>query len=611
MADDVRCFAHNFSAHDVFYMRNLVGRILYILFLLHCAPVCSVSAQSLTIGAISFQPKSITAEIWHVLTQTLEKHLSGAVVVFSLSVLIICILLIYLIISRQQLSSSEQRFKALHNASFGGITIHDKGLILDCNKGLSQITGYEVEELIGMDGLLLIAPGSRKEVMDNIVSGTEKAYEVYGLRKNGEEFPVRLEARNIPYKGRQVRVVEFRDITEEKEHEKEREVLEERLRQAQKMEAIGTLAGGVAHDFNNMLGGILGAAELLAGCLSEDSKAQKYQKIIVQAARRATSLTEQLLAFSRTSPKTSTPVDLHDVIRQTVVLVKNTVDKRISVQTFFSAEESTVIGDPSLLQSMFLNLCINSAHAMPEGGSIEIRTRVVESNEVDGTLYGTEDTRIEPGKYIAAEVRDTGQGIAPEHLSKIFDPFFTTKKQGRGTGLGLASVYGTVQQHNGVINVSSEIGVGTVFHLLFPLCGAEKVELAPTDGIIQGKGCVLIVDDEDVMRATAEAILEELGYQVVSVENGRQALEVFEKERTKIDLVILDMVMPVMNGRDCFKELLKLDPEVTAVLSSGFTREEDLKDMLDAGLKGFIRKPYSKAGLSRIVSEALGKETTA
>lgn len=505
----------------------------------------------------------------------------------------------------ESLRESEARFKVLHNASFGGIAIHDKGIILDCNKGLAEISGYGIDELIGMDGLLLIVESKRQKVLDNILRGYEKQYEVRGLRKNGDEYPLLLEARNIPYQGRMVRVTEFRDLSDRKKIEAEREILQEQLRQAQKMEAIGTLAGGIAHDFNNMLGGILGAAEMIALYLPGDTKVGKYQAMIVQSAKRAANLTEQLLAFARTSPKLSTAVDLHTVIDETLVLVRNTVDKRVLVETALRAEERMVVGDPSLLQSMFLNLCINGTQAMQEGGTLTLLTRKVELDEKTCADSGFE---LSPGCFIEIVVKDSGEGIAQEHLARIFDPFFTTKKQGRGTGLGLASVYGTIQQHNGAISVTSEVDSGTTFTLLLPLSGVEPTNLQAAFPAIQGAGRILVVDDEEVMRITALEILEDLGYVVITAENGWEALQVFEKEGENLDLVLLDMIMPKMNGKDCFQAMRKMIPAVKVILSSGFLREEDLKALMDDGLKGFIRKPYTRSALSRVIHDVLQKE---
>jgi len=212
---------------------------------------------------------------------------------------------------------------------------------------------------------------------------------------------------------------------------------------------------------------------------------------------------------------------------------------------------------------------------------------------------------LHPGQYIETEVRDNGCGIAREHLGRIFEPFFTTKEKGKGTGLGLSSVYGTVQQHGGSISVYSEKGIGSTFQMLLPLSENAEIRETPEDEIRRGSGRILVVDDEEIMRSTAKAILETLGYEVTLAENGQVALDLFRQEKGRIDLILLDMIMPVMNGRECFEKVKKHNPQVKVILSSGFSTEGDLEEMKKMGLKGFIRKPYLTARLSQLVHEAL------
>ncbi len=380
--------------------------------------------------------------------------------------------------------------------------------------------------------------------------------------------------------------------------------LESQLQQTQKMEAIGILAGGIAHDFNNMLGGIMGAAELLGYHLPNDAKAKQLHQTILDSTTRAADLTKQLLAFSRQSVKATTTVNLHGVIQEIVALTKRTLNKQIIIEANLRAKTSCVMGDPSLLHNALLNLCINASQAMPEGGILRLNTQ---NTWVDED-YGTSSFKLQPGQYIEVEVQDNGCGIAQEHLGYIFEPFFTTKEQGKGTGLGLSSVYGTVQQHSGAINVYSELGKGTSFLILLPICeDAEKVLTNFVD-IKKGSGCILVVDDEVIMRSTAKAILESLGYEVLMAEDGEKALEIYKREKGRIDLVLLDMIMPVMNGKVCFKKLRKYDPQARVMLSSGFSTEDDLQEMRRSGLKGFIRKPYLISTLSRSIFEALQEE---
>lgn len=390
-------------------------------------------------------------------------------------------------------------------------------------------------------------------------------------------------------------VIRIDDVTREQQ-------LEEQLNHSRKLEAVGTLAGGIAHDFNNMLGGILGATELLAFHLPDNPKAKKLHQTILDATTRAADLTSKLLTFSRHNPQASTIVDVHEIINDTVVLLENTIDRRIILEIDLGADASAIVGDTSQLQNIFLNLGINASQSMPDGGTLSICTQ---KSEIDASYCNTSTFDVRPGCYLDIEVRDTGCGIPQEYQSKIFDPFFTTKSQGLGTGLGLAAVYGSVQQHKGAIQVNSEPDLGTTFRILLPLTDGDITPETTLQPLIKGKGRILVVDDEQVMRVTAQAILEELGYEVVLAENGQQAVTIFKEEKGTFDLIVLDMVMPVMNGRDCFLLLKEQDANVRVILSSGFAREEDIKEMKHNGLKGFIRKPYRRANFSQIVHEAL------
>lgn len=420
------------------------------------------------------------------------------------------------------------------------------------------------------------------------------------IARNGKELKIADSGAPIcDSSGGQIGVVlVFRDVTEE-------QAMQEQLRQSQKMEAVGLLAGGVAHDFNNMLGGIIGAAELLGTRLPDDPKMKKFLRMITDSAERAADLTSNLLSFARKQPISSTPIDAHVALRNTLSLLKNTLDRRVEIVADLAAAASVVVGDLSQLQNAFLNLAINASQAMPEGGTLSVVTRDI---ALDKTYCEMSRFDLDPGLYLEIEFQDSGCGIERGNLGKIFDPFFTTKASGKGTGLGLASVLGTVQQHKGAINVYTEVGKGTAFHILLPLVEKEALQLNATAELVPGKGCILVVDDEAVMRATAGAILENLGYEILSAEDGRSGLALFRQRWQEIDLVLMDMIMPELNGRDCFVEMQKIDPSVRVLLSSGFTRVDDLNDLRAAGLRGFIRKPYHSAALSRVVAAALSED---
>jgi nitrogen-specific signal transduction histidine kinase len=386
-----------------------------------------------------------------------------------------------------------------------------------------------------------------------------------------------------------------RDTTERKE-------LEAQLRHAQKMDAVGVLAGGVAHDFNNVLAGIMGAAEIIKSNGQLNGEDTGYIDMIIQSSSRAADLTSKLLAFSRKGKLVSTPVDVHSIINDSVMLLAGSIDKKISLHRELKAVNYMVIGDNSQLQSLLMNLCINASHAMPSGGDLSISTRNISLDEI---YCQANPFDLSPGDFIEIEVRDTGYGIPPENIKKIFEPFFTTKQHGKGTGLGLSAVYGIVKNHHGAVSVYSEPEMGTVFHILLPCSDEYADSLADKASIKTGTGNILLVDDEDFIRITAKTMLESMGYNVLLAENGKEGVDLFEKEYKNIDLVILDMVMPVMNGREVYEQMKEIDKDVKAIISSGFSKPDDVDELRKIGLSGFIRKPYFKMELSRLVADIL------
>lgn len=390
-------------------------------------------------------------------------------------------------------------------------------------------------------------------------------------------------------------ILVFRDITEENRNREE-------LAHAQRMDAIGQLAGGVAHDFNNMLSGILGIAEYLQESDLPKQEHDRHLSKIVEACRRAADLSSKLLAFARKGKIESTAINLHGSIESAIALLKRTIDKRVEIRTQFGAEDCHVIGDGSMLMNAFLNLAINAQHAMPEGGRLRFatwNTHLCPPNCQIGLFD------VSPGSYLVAEVSDTGTGIAPTHLPHIFEPYFTTKEAGKGTGLGLAAVYGIMKQHHGAIEVDSTLGIGTTFRLYFPT--AEIRQNPSEDGAkpICGKGTLLLIDDEELIRHTAKAILERLGYQVLLAADGSEGVAVFDQHRGIIDLVILDMIMPRMNGRECFRKIRELSPDIPVILASGFSQSSDLAELHQAGISDFLRKPFNTLDLSKAVEAAL------
>jgi two-component system, cell cycle sensor histidine kinase and response regulator CckA len=321
------------------------------------------------------------------------------------------------------------------------------------------------------------------------------------------------------------------------------------------------------------------------------------------SAKRASNLTSQLLAFSRKGKIISTTVNIHDLITAAIELLERSIDKKISIIKKFNAVNAFTNGDPALLQNAILNLAINARDAMPGGGTITVSTGSI---ILDSELIKINSFNIDPGRYIEIDVTDTGKGIPKEILSRIFDPFFTTKPAGKGTGLGLSGVYGTVREHKGVITVYSEPGTGTIFKIYLPqsdeVSGTGK---QPENFITPGSGCILVIDDESIIRNTAQGILQAAGYDVILAEDGISGIEIYSAEMERISLVVLDMVMPKISGFETFSRLKTINPDIKVIFSSGFNNERTVQDLLNSGAKGFIQKPYLMSEFTKLIDEVI------
>jgi signal transduction histidine kinase len=388
----------------------------------------------------------------------------------------------------------------------------------------------------------------------------------------------------------------------------ERRRLEQHLRQMQKMEAIGTLAGGVAHDFNNLLTGILGYANELKLGSDPGDEVHEAATVIENAATRAAELTRQLLGFARKGKMEEVPVDVHRLIQEVVSMLGHTLlsrnGRRIRISQRLMAQPSYVLGDQTQLQQVLLNLGVNARDAMPEGGELVIETCAAELDEE----YCRDHVGASPGRYLMISVTDTGSGIPKEIVDRIFEPYFTTKREGEGTGMGLAMVYGIVKNHGGSVRVYSEAGRGTTFKVYLPVAAAPEpvVREARHETPIRGEGRILVVEDEDVIQAMATRMLESLGYDVVAASDGQEAVEYYEQHGGETDLVIIDMIMPRMNGRDCFRRLREMNPLVRAILSTGYGLDSAVRELLGDGMIGYVQKPYVIGQLSEAVAKALG-----
>ncbi|MBM4152165.1 MAG: response regulator, partial [Kiritimatiellaceae bacterium] len=334
-------------------------------------------------------------------------------------------------------------------------------------------------------------------------------------------------------------------------------------------------------------------------------EASALLSIILDSAGRAAELASQLLVFGRKKAHAMVATDVHALIHATAEILRNTLDRRIQLSEDLTQQTPVVLCDAAQVQNVFLNLGINASHAMAHGGKLSFTSRIV---ELSYQYCSQSAFNLVPGRYVEIMVTDTGDGIRPEHMNRIFEPFFSTKGQGKGTGLGLAIAYGTIQQHGGEILVQSQVGFGTTFIVRLPLVEHGPVEQVTQNFLVPGSGCILVVDDEQVMRSTAEGFLKRCGYDVLLAENGKEAVDIFRAQAGRVSLVVCDMVMPVMNGLDCFKNLQEIDPNVQYVLVTGFAKPEDIAKMNEMGMAGVIKKPYRGSELSRVVANVLKQD---
>ena len=369
--------------------------------------------------------------------------------------------------------------------------------------------------------------------------------------------------------------------------------------ESKQLEMVGRLAAGVAHDFNNNLTAIMGSAELLNMELPEQSGARELSDSILQASQRLAELTRQLLAYSRKARMRQTPTDLHVVIEQAVTLARRSMGPNIAIVTELNARHVTVAGDAALLQSAVLNLLINARDAMPDGGKLTVATASLEL-----TRSGSKGLPV--GMCLVLEVIDTGRGIPKEQVAHIFDPFFTTKPVGKGTGLGLAAVAGTIKAHGGSIEVNSDLGAGTVFRVYLPCTEPEGSEPAPSSGaVVHGEGEILLIEDDAMVSMTAVATLQSFGYSVTHAPDGKTALEHVSAHPGRFQLALLDLRMPGLSGEATFEKLRDLEPSLPVLIWSGYGAEQDVSSMLKRGAVGFVQKPYRVADLSRTVAQKI------
>ncbi|MBB6479952.1 PAS domain-containing hybrid sensor histidine kinase/response regulator [Spirochaeta isovalerica] len=397
----------------------------------------------------------------------------------------------------------------------------------------------------------------------------------------------------------------IQNVTDRKKIQEENERLTAQINHKSRMDALGQITGGVAHDFNNILTGIMSAANLLKikGTYFDD-KCKSYVELILKASDNAARLISKMLTFSRKDLEEKEILDIGKIINETIEILGNSIDKKITLKTNLTREKSLIWGNYISIENMLMNICINASHAMPNGGTIELSCRRFHADD----LYCRTSTfDIIPGDYAQITIEDEGEGIPAENLTKIFDPFFTTKAAGKGTGLGLAAVYGIVTDLHGAITVDSELGKGTVFEILIPVTDSSRSTEKEGQIFKRGKGTILLVDDEEINRITGKDLLESLGYSVITAENGEESLSIFKENIGRIDLVIMDMTMPIMNGAETLEILKNEKPDLKAIIATGHAEYEKLNQIRDLGFNQFVKKPYSLGEMSHKIFSMIEK----
>ncbi len=385
--------------------------------------------------------------------------------------------------------------------------------------------------------------------------------------------------------------------------------LEDQLRQAQKMEAIGTLAGGIAHDFNNILAGIMGHTELALIRLNRNENAEKYLSEVLNASTRAKDLVSQILSFSRQSDTELKPLQISTIIKEAMRLIRSTLPTTITIKISISSKQCIVVGNATQIHQVLMNLCANAAHAMASSGgtlTVVLEPYDIMINKQNETL--NHPAGMSPGSYVQLTIADTGHGIAEQFIDRIFDPYFTTKEKDVGTGLGLAVVQGIVQKHGGTIGVKSRPGEGTTFVIFLPRVESEvKQDIKALQTIPKGKEKILLVEDDLVLADLSSKLLTTLGYQVTTRTDSKKALEVFLDDADAFDLIITDLIMPGLTGKILAGEILKHRPEIPIIVCTGFGDMITDEELIDAGIKGVLHKPITTYHLAQVIRQALGE----
>ena len=511
-------------------------------------------------------------------------------------------------------AEEQSRYKELLENVDDAVYILDRtGNVLEANEAAYTRLGYTPEQFFGLN-LSDIIPREQarsiieqlgQETQDDDDGGQEEGpgkitLETTHAGTGGNLIAVEIQSRAISYRGRNVILNVARDVTARIEAEKEKKQLESQLIHSQKMEAVGTLAGGIAHDFNNLLMGIQGYISLMRLQTDDKDPNDEYLEGIENAVMNAANLTNQLLGFARKGKYTLRQSSINRIVENSAKMFTRT-RKEIITHLKLQDNSWTVKVDPGQIEQILINLYLNAWHAMPDGGDIFIQTENVYLSDDYCTPF-----EVPAGNYVKVSVTDTGVGISKDIIERIFEPFFTTKDVGKGTGLGLASAYGIIKNHNGVIRVYSELGNGTTFNIYLPASDDSVVEDTQVHSkMIKGKEKILLVDDEETTIRVEKLMLKELGYSVLPARSGQEAVQLYKENKLTLDLVALDMIMPEMNGKDTYAELKRINPQVKVLLVSGYSLNKQIEELMDKGCNGFIQKPFDIVQLSRKLREVL------
>ena len=478
------------------------------------------------------------------------------------------------------------------------------------NSKLAEISGLSSESAKGTGWASTLHPEDKERVFAewaNFVEGKNEYNSTYRFKHPtgkvrwvvGQATPVLNEAGN-----RIGHIGTLTDITERKQAEKTTKILEKQIQQAQKLEALSTLAGGVAHDLNNILGILLGSTELVMDEVPEWSPARPNLEEIRTGCLRAKDVVRQLLNFSRKTDQEQKPVEINSIVRGVMKLIRSSIPASIEIRSNIPKESLIIFADPTQINQVMINLCTNAEHAMEkDGGILEISLESLTLKDSIAQSY-----QLAPGRYVKLNVIDTGHGIEPEIVDRIFDPYFTTKGVGKGSGMGLSVVHGIVTNHDGAISVNSDVGEGATFSIFLPIAEKEPAAEPTIDEDLQtGTGKILFIDDEEALVKIGIQRLEQLGYMVKATTSPLEALDAFRSKPDQFDLVVTDLTMPEMRGEELVKEVLKVRPDVPIIICTGFSEKIDREKSIDLGAAEYLEKPYGMSEFASKIRETLNR----